>query len=169
VIEKTASFVSTSGVQMEIVLKTKQSNNPQFAFLKYDHYLNPYYRHLITMIKSGKYRPNVDNNSTNNSNQKKKSSKNGLDQSSSHDEDESSDSYLHPLLRGGSNNDNTNQITQRKVVPKLTIRVRPDPMLLDDLGKMNSSKSSLVTIKVDNGKRSLIEASSLRSTKRRKT
>ena len=47
---------------MEIVLKTKQANNPQFDFLKYDHYLNPYYRHLIIMVKSGKYRPNVDNN-----------------------------------------------------------------------------------------------------------
>ncbi len=75
-IEKTASFVSTSGLQMEIVLKTKQSTNPQFDFLKYDHYLNPYYRHLIIMIKSGKYRPNVDNNSNSNT-QKKKSNKNG--------------------------------------------------------------------------------------------
>ena len=76
VIEKTAGFVSTSGVQMEIVLKTKQANNPQFDFLKYDHYLNPYYRHLIIMIKSGKYRPNVDNNSKTTT-QKKKSNKNG--------------------------------------------------------------------------------------------
>lgn len=73
-IEKTASFVSTSGVKMEIVLKTKQANNPQFDFLKYDHYLNPYYRHLIIMIKSGKYRPNVE---TTNNNQTKKSNKNG--------------------------------------------------------------------------------------------
>jgi len=77
VIEKTASFVSTSGLQMEIVLKTKQANNPQFDFLKYDHYLNPYYRHLIIMIKSGKYRPNFEQNSTNNNNKKKVSTKNG--------------------------------------------------------------------------------------------
>ena len=61
---------------MEIVLKTKQAKNPQFDFLKYDHYLNPYYRHLIIMIKSGKYRPNLDNNNNNN-NQNKKSNKNG--------------------------------------------------------------------------------------------
>ncbi|CAF1166959.1 unnamed protein product [Adineta ricciae] len=105
VIEKTAGFVSKSGLQMEIVLKTKQANNPQFDFLKYDHYLNPYYRHLIIMIKSGKYRPNVDNNSKTIT-QKKKSNKNGFDQSSSHDEDEGGDSYLHPLLRGsGANSD----------------------------------------------------------------
>ncbi|CAF4245474.1 unnamed protein product, partial [Rotaria sp. Silwood2] len=109
VIEKTASFVSNSGLQMEIVLKTKQAKNPQFDFLKYDHYLNPYYRHLIIMIKSGKYRPNFDNTSNNNNNnQKQKSIKNGIDQNSSHDEDEAGDSYLHPLLRGGKNNDNTN-------------------------------------------------------------
>lgn len=106
---------------MEIVLKTKQANNPQFDFLKYDHYLNPYYRHLIIMIKSGKYRPNVE---TTNNNQTKKSNKNGerereekclwniewkylgVDQSSSHDEDEAGDSYLHPLLRGRATNDN---------------------------------------------------------------
>jgi hypothetical protein len=32
----------------------------------------------------------------------------GIDQNNSHDEDESNDSYLHPLLRGGTNNDHTN-------------------------------------------------------------
>ncbi|CAF1047243.1 unnamed protein product [Adineta steineri] len=123
VIEKTAGFVSTSGLQMEIVLKTKQANNPQFDFLKYDHYLNPYYRHLIIMIKSGKYRPNVDNNSNTNS-QKKKSNKNGIDQNSSHDEDETGDSYLHPLLRGSTNSDNSNSIKK----PDETLRKPAIPM-----------------------------------------
>jgi len=32
----------------------------------------------------------------------------GIDQNSSHDEDEANDSYLHPLLRGGSTNDHIN-------------------------------------------------------------
>jgi hypothetical protein len=32
----------------------------------------------------------------------------GIDQNSSYDEDECNDSYLHPLLRGGTNNDHTN-------------------------------------------------------------
>ncbi|UJR25160.1 hypothetical protein I4U23_006518 [Adineta vaga] len=117
IIEKTASFVSTSGVQMEIVLKTKQANNPQFDFLKYDHYLNPYYRHLIIMIKSGKYRPNVDNNSNTN-NAKKNSNKNGVDQNSSHDEDEGGDSYLHPLLRGGANTENANALKKTEEIPR---------------------------------------------------
>jgi hypothetical protein len=73
-----------------------------------------------------------------------------------------------------NNDNNTNQINQQRVLPKLTIRMRHDPSLLNELGKMNSSKSSLVTVKLDNGKRSLIdksisETSALRSTKRRKT
>ncbi|CAF0853030.1 unnamed protein product [Rotaria sordida] len=71
-------------------------------------------------------------------------------------------------------NESKNELSQRPVLPKLTIRMRPDPILLDELGKMKSSKSSLVTIKIDNGKRSLKETSihettSLRSSKRRKT
>jgi hypothetical protein len=48
--------------------------------------------------------------------------------------------------------------------------MRPNPILLDEVEKINSSKSSLVTIKLDHGKRSSIrETSSLRSNKRRKT
>jgi len=108
VIEKTANFVSNSGLQMEIVLKTKQSNNRQFDFLKYDHILNPYYRHLIIMIKSGKYRPNVDQQAT---------KKNGIDPNSSHDEDEGGDSYLHPLLRGGSTTTTTNDNAKIPSIP----------------------------------------------------
>ena len=55
--EKTAMFIVGQGLQMEIILKTKQANNPQFAFLQFDHYLNPYYKHLLKCIKSGKYKP----------------------------------------------------------------------------------------------------------------
>lgn len=57
IIEKTASFVAKQGVQMEIILKTKQKNNQQFEFLNYDNELNPYYRHLVKVIKQGKYQP----------------------------------------------------------------------------------------------------------------
>ncbi len=55
--EKTAKFISEQGQQMEIVIKMKQKNNPQFDFLNFSHYLNPYYRQLVKMIKSGKYKP----------------------------------------------------------------------------------------------------------------
>ena len=42
---------------MEIMLKTKQAGNSQFDFLKFDDVLNPYYKHMVHMIKSGKYKP----------------------------------------------------------------------------------------------------------------
>ena len=57
IMEKTAQFIAANGQQMEIVIKTKQANNPQFDFLSFTHYLNPFYKHLVKMIKSGKYRP----------------------------------------------------------------------------------------------------------------
>lgn len=56
-IEKTASFIAQHGIQMEIMLKTKQAGNPQFDFLHFDDKLNPYYKHVVSMIKSGKYKP----------------------------------------------------------------------------------------------------------------
>ena len=55
IIEKTASFLSKQNSQMEIVLKTKQSGNPQFGFLNYNHYHNPYYKFILAKIKDGSY------------------------------------------------------------------------------------------------------------------
>lgn len=57
IIEKTAKFIAEHGIQMEIVMKTKQSNNPQFQFMHFENHLHPYYKHLIKMIKSKKYIP----------------------------------------------------------------------------------------------------------------
>ncbi|VDL57443.1 unnamed protein product, partial [Hymenolepis diminuta] len=57
IIEKTAIFIARNNAQMEIVLKTKQSNNPQFKFLNYDDKLNPFYKELVKLIKSGRYIP----------------------------------------------------------------------------------------------------------------
>ena len=57
IIEKTAAFISQHGGQMEIVIKTKQKDNPQFEFLNYDSELNPYYRHMVSAIKGGRYKP----------------------------------------------------------------------------------------------------------------
>lgn len=57
IIEKTATFLSKQNNQMEIVLKTKQSGNPQFGFLNYNHYLNPYYKFIKGKIKDGVYSP----------------------------------------------------------------------------------------------------------------
>lgn len=42
---------------MEILIKAKQANNPQFSFLSIDGSLHPYYRLVLEAIKSGKYNP----------------------------------------------------------------------------------------------------------------
>lgn len=54
---KTALFISQHGSQLEILIKTKQANNPQFAFLSIDEPLHQYYKHVLDAIKSGKYNP----------------------------------------------------------------------------------------------------------------
>lgn len=57
VIEKTAKFVAASGIQMEIMIKSKQGNNPKLTFLNLHDPLNFYYNHMVKMIKAGKYTP----------------------------------------------------------------------------------------------------------------
>jgi hypothetical protein len=54
-IEKTALFVCKQGPQMEILIKAKQADNPQFGFLNQGHDLYKYYRHVLAAIKSGRY------------------------------------------------------------------------------------------------------------------
>lgn len=57
IITKTALFISRQGGQMEILIKAKQANNPQFSFLSIDGPLHQYYRFILEAIKSGKYNP----------------------------------------------------------------------------------------------------------------
>jgi hypothetical protein len=92
IIEKTASFVAKQGLQMEIFIKTKQSSNSQFAFLELDHTLNPYYKHLVQLIRSGKYEPKLNDEAN--------ESQYGTDCDSDSNSD---DDYLHPLLAKGLN------------------------------------------------------------------
>lgn len=42
---------------MEILLKAKQANNPQFSFLSIGEPLHPYYKFVLEAIKTGKYNP----------------------------------------------------------------------------------------------------------------
>lgn len=55
IIEKTAKFISTQGPQMEILIKAKQSNNPQFEFLNQNNRVNKYYKHVLNAMKNGFY------------------------------------------------------------------------------------------------------------------
>lgn len=41
---------------MEILIKTKQADNPQFSFLNQSDPLYKYYRHMVSAIKEGRYR-----------------------------------------------------------------------------------------------------------------
>lgn len=59
-VEKTALFVHRQGPQMEILIKAKQANNPQFGFLNQDHELYKYYRHLLAAIKGGRYKTQTE-------------------------------------------------------------------------------------------------------------
>lgn len=87
IIERTANFVCQQGAQFEIVLKAKQAGNSQFDFLRFDHYLNPYYRHLLAALKEGRY-------------QLASGAPQQLQQDSQSDdsEDDGDGNYLHPSL-----------------------------------------------------------------------
>ncbi|XP_063606656.1 protein suppressor of white apricot-like [Penaeus indicus] len=85
IIVKTSKFIVTQGGQMEIVIKTKQAGNPMFSFLSFDNPLNAYYKHMVSMIKSGRYRPSEEAESGRN----RKESEGSEGQ------------YLHPSLSAG--------------------------------------------------------------------
>ncbi|XP_034935772.1 splicing factor, suppressor of white-apricot homolog isoform X2 [Chelonus insularis] len=85
IITKTALFISRQGSQMEILIKTKQANNPQFSFLSIDGPLQPYYRLVLEAIKSGKYNP-------------EKQPEKEESQSENESDEDNDEPYLHPSL-----------------------------------------------------------------------
>ena len=103
IIEKTAEFLATQSIQMEILLKTKQSGNEKFNFLDFDAELNDYYKFIKASIKSGVYVV-------------KKEEK--IEESDS-DSDSDSDGggYLHPSLLAGRQ--------QKQAVPKKEEQEKP--------------------------------------------
>ncbi|XP_037548548.1 splicing factor, suppressor of white-apricot homolog isoform X2 [Nematolebias whitei] len=87
IIERTAKFVCQQGAQFEIVLKAKQANNSQFDFLRFDHYLNPYYKHILRAMKEGRYNLASD-----------KKQEQSQESNSDDSDDDGDGSYLHPSL-----------------------------------------------------------------------
>ena len=55
IIEKTAKFIASQDAQMEILLKTKQANNPLFDFLNQSGRLFRYYRHVLLAFRTNQY------------------------------------------------------------------------------------------------------------------
>ncbi|XP_032953624.1 splicing factor, suppressor of white-apricot homolog isoform X2 [Rhinolophus ferrumequinum] len=91
IIERTANFVCKQGAQFEIMLKAKQARNSQFDFLRFDHYLNPYYKFIQKAMKEGRYPLPAGSKSD----EKQKS---GVSSDNEDDEDEEDGNYLHPSL-----------------------------------------------------------------------
>ncbi|KAM5188246.1 splicing factor, suppressor of white-apricot homolog isoform 2-T2 [Callospermophilus lateralis] len=91
IIERTANFVCKQGAQFEIMLKAKQARNSQFDFLRFDHYLNPYYKFIQKAMKEGRYTVLAENKCE----EKKKS---GTNSDNEDEDDEEDGSYLHPSL-----------------------------------------------------------------------
>ncbi|XP_062942886.1 splicing factor, suppressor of white-apricot homolog isoform X1 [Cynocephalus volans] len=91
IIERTANFVCKQGAQFEIMLKAKQARNSQFDFLRFDHYLNPYYKFIQKAMKEGRYTVLAENK-----NEEKK--KSGVSSDNEDDDEEEDGNYLHPSL-----------------------------------------------------------------------
>ncbi|XP_053135732.1 splicing factor, suppressor of white-apricot homolog isoform X2 [Hemicordylus capensis] len=89
IIERTANFVCKQGAQFEIMLKAKQARNSQFDFLRFDHYLNPYYKFIQKAMKEGRYAAPSE---------KKKEEEKDSDDADEDDDDDDGDNYLHPSL-----------------------------------------------------------------------
>ncbi|XP_064612276.1 splicing factor, suppressor of white-apricot homolog isoform X2 [Liolophura sinensis] len=112
IIEKTAKFIAEHGAQMEIMIKAKQKDNPQFEFMEHDHPINLYFKHMVKMIKTGKYNPV----------QAPKPNPPEKQDSSYDDNDEEHHGYLHPSLMSS-----ITMTAPSKPVPKPVVRVHETP------------------------------------------
>ncbi|XP_025914700.1 splicing factor, suppressor of white-apricot homolog isoform X6 [Apteryx rowi] len=92
IIERTANFVCKQGAQFEIMLKAKQARNSQFDFLRFDHYLNPYYKFIQKAMKEGRYAAPSENKTEEKKHSKVKS------EEEDDDDDDDDGNYLHPSL-----------------------------------------------------------------------
>ncbi|XP_060746261.1 splicing factor, suppressor of white-apricot homolog [Tachysurus vachellii] len=106
IIERTANFVCKQGAQFEIVLKAKQAGNSQFDFLRFDHYLNPYYKHVLRAMKEGRYTPTSESKQD----QTRDSKSGNSDDDDDDDDDDCDGNYLHPSLFATKKNSRLEEI-----------------------------------------------------------
>ncbi|XP_027545140.1 splicing factor, suppressor of white-apricot homolog isoform X3 [Neopelma chrysocephalum] len=92
IIERTANFVCKQGAQFEIMLKAKQARNSQFDFLRFDHYLNPYYKFIQKAMKEGRYAAPSESKTDEKKHSRVKS------EEDDDDDDDDDGNYLHPSL-----------------------------------------------------------------------
>ncbi|TRZ13284.1 hypothetical protein HGM15179_013828, partial [Zosterops borbonicus] len=92
IIERTANFVCKQGAQFEIMLKAKQARNSQFDFLRFDHYLNPYYKFIQKAMKEGRYAAPSEGKADEKKHSRVKS------EEDEDDDDDDDGNYLHPSL-----------------------------------------------------------------------
>ncbi|XP_054853049.1 splicing factor, suppressor of white-apricot homolog isoform X2 [Eublepharis macularius] len=92
IIERTANFVCKQGAQFEIMLKAKQARNSQFDFLRFDHYLNPYYKFIQKAMKEGRYAAPSEKK------KEEERMRNAAAEVDDDDDDDDGDNYLHPSL-----------------------------------------------------------------------
>ncbi|KAM7034150.1 splicing factor, suppressor of white-apricot homolog isoform 5-T5 [Acridotheres tristis] len=92
IIERTANFVCKQGAQFEIMLKAKQARNSQFDFLRFDHYLNPYYKFIQKAMKEGRYAAPSESKGDEKKHSRVKS------EEDDDDDDDDDGNYLHPSL-----------------------------------------------------------------------
>jgi hypothetical protein len=82
---------------MEIIMKLKQSGNKQFEFLSHNDPLHPYYKHVLTAIKSGAYTPSPEEEPPTPPAPQGLGSDGG-GATGDQEEEEDGGHYLHPLL-----------------------------------------------------------------------
>uniref|UniRef100_A0AAR5Q7R9 SURP motif domain-containing protein n=1 Tax=Dendroctonus ponderosae TaxID=77166 RepID=A0AAR5Q7R9_DENPD len=132
-IEKTALFVCRQGPQMEILIKAKQADNPQFSFLTVQDPLYKFYRHLLGAFKNGRYQPQCG----------KKPDESQAEPSQDSDQDSH---YLHPSLVATSGKPGTPPLGQSR----LSLPYRPSAdcaysQLVNRIQGSNGQSEPLIT------------------------
>ncbi|XP_065595189.1 splicing factor, suppressor of white-apricot homolog isoform X3 [Cyrtonyx montezumae] len=137
IIERTANFVCKQGAQFEIMLKAKQARNSQFDFLRFDHYLNPYYKFIQKAMKEGRYAAPSENKADEKKHSKVKS------EEEDDDDDDDDGNYLHPSLFASKKSSRLEELMKPLKV------VDPDHPLAALVRKAQSDNNSSATQSTD--------------------